>query len=54
MGRLEFALTDGLPAQSPHSDAGQIIKGIAVLRAKVDETLKFVERAEQALKQANL
>ena len=49
---LEDALLDGLPAQSPRSDAGQVADGIVVFRARMDEALGFVSRAENVLKLA--
>lgn len=52
MACLEDALGDGLPAQAPSSDVEQVVGGIAVFRAWVDEALGFVFRAEDPLKSA--
>jgi len=49
---LEGALGDGLPAQAPSSDVDQVAGGIVAFRARVDEALGFVSRAEEALKLA--
>lgn len=43
---LEDALVDGLPAQSPRSDADEIRKAIVVFRARIEMATKYVADAE--------
>ena len=43
---LEDALVDGLPAQSPQSDAEEIRKAIVVFRARIETALTHVADAE--------
>jgi len=52
MGALENALSDGLPAQSPRSNAVQVESGIEVFKRRIDEALSFVAKAEAALDRA--
>jgi hypothetical protein len=46
MESLEDALVDGLPAQSPQSDAQEIRKAIVVFRARIETALTHVSEAE--------
>tara|TARA_R110002049_G_scaffold32139_8_gene107571 strand:- start:11579 stop:11779 length:201 start_codon:yes stop_codon:yes gene_type:complete len=46
---LEDALVDGLPAQSPRSDADEIRKAIVVFKARIQTALTHVADAEQMI-----
>tara|TARA_R110000868_G_scaffold410156_1_gene697377 strand:+ start:1266 stop:1466 length:201 start_codon:yes stop_codon:yes gene_type:complete len=46
---LEDALVDGLPAQSPRSDADEIRKAIGVFKARIEMALTHVADAERMI-----
>lgn len=46
---LEDALVDGLPAQSPKTDAEEIRKAIVVFKARIQTALTHVVDAEQMI-----
>lgn len=46
---IEDALVDGLPAQSPQSDAEEIRKSIAVFRARIETAWTHFASAERRI-----
>ncbi|MCR9195151.1 MAG: hypothetical protein NXH88_10480 [Hyphomonas sp.] len=50
MNALEDALTEGLPAQAPRSDAGEVRQGILQMKRCILEASDRLSDAESALK----
>lgn len=50
MKALEDALTEGLPAQAPRSDADEVRRGILQMRRRIQEASERLFEAEALLK----
>ena len=50
MKALEDALTEGLPAQAPRSDADEVRQGILQMKRRIQEASERLSDAEAALK----
>ena len=51
---MEDAISEALPAQAPASGRDEIADGIAAARRKLEEALRWLARAEDALRRTDL